>query len=99
MFDFASPTTTPFLHGYSDSSHADCPDTARSTLSYVFYYHTSILSWYSKLNSHVTTCTNHSEYAALFQAAKEAQWLAYLFTELACEPTSSIPIYLDNAGV
>ena len=48
------------VHGFADSSHADCPDTSKSTVGYVFYFGGAILSWYSKLHSYVTTCTNHS---------------------------------------
>ena len=88
------------LHGYADASHADCPDTSRSTLAYCFYYGGAILSWHSKLHTYVTTCTNHSEYAALFAAAKEAQWLVYLFEELdGGVAVTPVPIYVDNSGV
>jgi len=93
-------TDSANVHGYADSSHADCPDTSKSTLGYVFYFGGAILSWYSKLHSYVTTCTNHSEYAALFLGAKEAQWLVYLFDELdAGQPHNPIPIYVDSSGV
>ena len=88
------------VHGFADSSHADCPDTSKSTVGYVFYFGGAILSWYSKLHSYVTTCTNHSEYAALFLASKEAQWLVYLFDELdAGQMHTPIPIYVDSSGV
>ena len=53
-----------------------------------------------QLHSYVTTCTNHSEYAALFLASKEAQWLVYLFDELdAGQMHTPIPIYVDSSGV
>jgi hypothetical protein len=48
----------------------------------------------------VTTCTNHSEYAALAQGAKEAQWMVYLFEQL--EPKvkhTPVPLFVDNSGV
>ena len=48
----------------------------------------------------VTTCTNHSEYAALAHGAKEAQWMVYLFNEL--EPHvkhTPVPLFVDNSGV
>jgi len=70
------------LHGYTDASYADCPDSSKSTIAYVFNYGGAILSWYSKLHTFVTTSTNHSEYAALTAGAKEAQWMVYLFSEL-----------------
>jgi len=48
----------------------------------------------------VTTCTNHSEYAALAQGAKEAQWLVYLFNELLPEQAHTpMPIFVDNSGI
>ena len=31
LFDFAYPSSVTGLHGYCDSSHADCPDTRHST--------------------------------------------------------------------
>jgi hypothetical protein len=89
------------LVGFSDSSHMDCPDTSRSTVAFVFFFNNCVVSWFSKLHGFVTTCTNHSEYAALFMASKEAfhliAWLRPLeeFLKLRLEPT---PIYLDNDG-
>ena len=66
----------------------------------MFYYSGAVLSWYSKLHTFVTTCTNHSEYAALFLAAKEAQWLVYLFEELETgQALTPIPIFVDSSGV
>jgi hypothetical protein len=95
-------TSQPFtgLHAYSDSSFADCPDTSRSTLAYVFLFGNAILSWYSKLNSYVTTCTNHAEYNALALCAKEAEWMLSLFNQLLPEILHSpLPILVDNSGV
>jgi hypothetical protein len=99
-FNFGTQFDVKGVHGYSDSSYADCPDTSKSTVAYTFFYDGAVLSWYSKLHTFVTTSTNHSEYAALFLAAKEAQWLVYLFQEL--EPAqqhSPLPIFVDSSGV
>ena len=55
---------------------------------------------FSKLHTFVTTCTNHSEYAALAYGAKEAQWMVYLFDAL--EPQikhTPVPLFVDNSGV
>ena len=77
-----------------------CPDTRRSTLAYIFRLDNTVLSWHSKLHTYVTSCTNHSEYAALFAAAKEAQWLVYLFQEFKLDQElTPIPIYIDSSGV
>ena len=99
-FDFSAPSSVQGLHGFSDSSHADCPDTKHSTIAYIFRLDDAVLSWFSKLHTFVTTCTNHSEYAALFSAAKEAQWLKYLFQDFKLDGTlTPIPIYVDSSGV
>lgn len=103
-FDFAAtagaPSTSHVLAGYTDSSFADCVDTGRSTLAYCFFYGSAILSWYSKLNTYVTTSTNHSEYNALALGAKEAEWLLILFSQLESERTfTPVPILVDNSGV
>jgi Reverse transcriptase (RNA-dependent DNA polymerase) len=88
------------LVGYTDSSYADCPDTGRSTLAYAFFYGQSAVSWYSKLNTYVTTCTNHSEYAALALGAKEAEWFVTLMHQLdPANPQVPVPIFVDNAGI
>ena len=86
---------------YSDSSHMDCVDSSRSTLAYLFFFYGQIVTWYSKLHGYVTTCSNHSEYAAMFQAAKEAQsiynWLVPLLSVLGTAVVP-IPIFNDNDG-
>jgi hypothetical protein len=103
IFDFSdstAPGPNPKLLGYTDSSFADCPDSGRSTLAYVFYYGHAVLSWYSKLNTYVTTCTNHSEYTALALGCKEAEWLVLLFSELDHSVKHTpLPIYVDNSGI
>ena len=75
-------------------------NTSKSTIGYVFFYESCAISWFSKLHTFVTTCTNHSEYAALAQGAKEAQWLVYLFDELEHKAKHTpVPIFVDNTGV
>ena len=98
-YNFGSDSKHSLL-GYTDSSFADCVDSGRSTLAYVFFYGQAILSWFSKLNTYVTTCTNHSEYCALAHGAKEAEWLVLLFKSF--EPDivhTPIPLLVDNSGV
>ena len=50
-FDFRNYTGVHGLHGYTDASYADCPDTSRSTIGYLFFYGHAVLSWSSKLHS------------------------------------------------
>ena len=102
LYDFSSASEVQGLHGFTDASYADCPDSSKSTLGYVFYYDSAPISWYSKLHSFVTTSTNHSEYAALALGAKEAYWLAQLFQEIDPSPPKPllpVPVYGDSSGV
>ena len=97
VFDGAAPPVV----AYSDSSHMDCVDSSRSTLAYLFFFYGQVVTWYSKLHTFVTTCSNHSEYAAMFQAAKEAQsiynWLIPLLSVLGAA-VIPVPIFNDNDG-
>ena len=87
------------VYGYYDASHADCPDTMRSTLAYVFFFEKCPISWHTKLHSLITTSTNHSEYCAAAKAAKEAKWFDKMLNELgfasACRP---IDLFSDSKG-
>jgi len=56
-YNFAE-SKVPGLHGFTDASYADCPDTGKSTIGYAFFYGGAVLSWFSKLHTYVTTCTN-----------------------------------------
>ena len=100
LYDFTGDHKHQALHGFTDSSFADCVDTGRSTLAYVFFFGPAIISWYSKLNSYVTTCTNHSEYSALSLGSKEAEWLVTLYQQLDEEQKHTpVPLYVDNSGI
>ena len=43
-YDFGKVPKVQGLHGYTDASYADCPDTSKSTVAYVFFYGGAILS-------------------------------------------------------
>jgi hypothetical protein len=75
-YDFsASAKFKKGVYDYYDESHADCPDTLKSTLAYVFYFEGCPITWNSKLHSLITTSTDHSEYCAAAKAGSEAKWL------------------------
>jgi len=56
-FNFGGKAFMNCLHAFADASFADCRDTGRSTVGYVFFYSGAVLSWHSKLHSLVTTST------------------------------------------
>ena len=87
------------IHGYYDASHADCPDSMKSTLAYVFFLGPCPISWNTKLHSVITTSTNHSEYCAAAKAAREAKYLEKIAVELGMsELVRPIHLYSDSKG-
>ena len=101
-YDFSPATSASVktgLYGYYDAAHADCPDTMKSTLAYVFFFEGCPVSWHSKLHTYVTTSTNHSEYCAAAKAAKEAKWWEKFFTEIGYTMfVRPIDLFSDSKG-
>jgi hypothetical protein len=101
-YDFsptAQATLKPNIYGYYDASHADCPDTMRSTMAYVFFFAGCPISWQSKLHTFVTTSTNHSEYCAASKAAREAKWLETMWQQIGFgQFVSPVNLYSDSQG-
>ena len=85
--------------GYYDAAHADCPDTLKSTLAYVFFLASCPISWHTKLHSFLTTSTNHSEYCAAAKAAREAKWWEKFMLELGFAAyVKPITLHSDSQG-
>ena len=100
VYDFGPRNASiPKAYGLYDAAHADCIDTLRSTLAYIFFLAGCPISWHTKLHTYITTSTNHSEYCAASKASSEAVWLqnVLLFLDLAdlCRP---IPLFSDSRG-
>ena len=99
VFDFSTPPPKTGAYGYYDASHADCIDTRRSTLCYIFFFEGCVITWHTKLHSYVTTSTNHSEYCAAAKAAKEAKWLENVFTSIGMVKfVRPIHLFSDSQG-
>lgn len=80
--DFSKPPPKLGLYGFFDASFADCIDTRRSTVAFVFFYGNAVISWKTKLYTFVTTSSNHSELVASALAAREAKFLLLLVSSL-----------------
>jgi hypothetical protein len=100
IFDFGnSKQVKTGVYGYYDASHADCPDTRKSTLAHVFFFEGCPIMWHTKLHSLVTTSTNHSEYCAAAKAGREAKWLETLFSSVGLETfVHPIDLFSDSKG-
>jgi hypothetical protein len=71
------------LHGYSDASGASDPDDRCSTSGYIYFYYNAPIAWGSRKQTYaVALSTMESEYLALTEAAKEAQFLRRLLASI-----------------
>ena len=87
------------IHGYSDSDHAGCTETRKSTSGYVFLACGGAVSWRSKKQTSVATSSCEAEYIASCLASKEAIWLTRLQSDLIERPVDNpLPISIDNEG-
>ena len=93
--DFSRDSLRRGLYGYFDASFADCIDTRRSTVAFVFFYGPAPVSWRTKLYSFVTTSSNHSELVASAMAAREAKFLFLLVNSLHLDTSPALrPVQL-----
>ena len=102
IYDFspsAASTKKTGFYGYYDASHADCPDTMKSTLAYLFFFEGCAISWNSKLHTVITTSTNHSEYCAAAKAVKEAKSIEKVAIEVGMSRyVHPIDLFSDSRG-
>ena len=84
------------MTGFTDSDHASCQLTRKSTTGYVFLNQGGAIQWQSKLQQSSTALSStEAEYVAASQAAQEALWLLKLKLS-AGETGSPITIHGDN---
>ena len=88
---FPHPFTT-----YSNSDHAGCIDTRRSTSGYVIKIGTGAVSWSSKKQVTVALSSTKAEYIASVAAGKEIIWMRTLFKELHFDVKNPSPMMMDN---
>jgi len=86
------------LVGFSDSSHADCPDTARLTMGYCFSVGGAIFTWSSHCQKTVSNSSCEAEYIALSEASREALWLCQFLREIHLLKQSPTILLCDNNG-
>lgn len=93
---FLSSSSSLFLHGYSDSDWAGCPDSRRSISGYCFFLGDSLITWRSKKQSTVARSSSEAEYRALAAATCEMQWLHFLLADLQIPCVKQAVLYCDN---
>ena len=98
-YSFREPGAEQGFNGCFDAAHADCPDSYKSTMAYIFFFNKCAVSWRTKLHTFVTTSTNHSEYCASAKACREAKWLDSLCMEMNfLTYARPIPLLSDSQG-
>ena len=86
------------LVGFSDSSYADCPDTARSTMGYCFSVGGAVFTWSSRRQKTVSNSSCEAKYIALSEASREALWLRQFLREVHLLKPAPTVILCDNNG-
>jgi len=84
--------------GYTDSAHADCLDSRKSTSGYMFFLWNGPISWSSKRQQCVSTSSAEAEYVGECSAAKEVTFLVQALKEVGYEGSDTNPttILADN---
>jgi hypothetical protein len=84
---------------YMDADWADCPDTRRSTSSYVVFLDDNLVSWSSKHQNIISRSSTEAEYRIVANGMAEACWLYQLLQELHAPLSKSTLVYCDNINV
>jgi hypothetical protein len=84
--------------GYSDSDFAECVDSRKSTLGYIFLLARGAISWRSNKQTIVATSTMEAEFIACYEATTQALWLRNFVggLKIADSIARSIKIFYDN---
>jgi hypothetical protein len=99
LYDFseANANRNTGQYGYYDAAFADCPDTRRSTMGHVIYWDGCPVAWVSRLNSSVTTSTNHSEYCAGATCCRECAFQGNIAVEMGLKEPN-FKLWSDSKG-
>jgi len=86
------------LVSFSNSSHADCPDTACLTMGYCFSVGGAVFTWLSHQQKTVSNSSCEAEYIALSEASREALWLHQFLREVHILKPGPSVLLCDNNG-
>ena len=86
--------------GYSDSDHAGCMDSRKSTSGYVFMLAGGAVSWRSAKQTLVATSTMEAKFVSCFEATSHGVWLKSFMSGLRIVDSISRPLrlYCDNSA-
>jgi hypothetical protein len=81
--------------GFSDSDHAQCPDTRSSTSGYTFIHSGGAVSWASKKQPVIARSSAEAELVALDLCSREGKWIRKLERTLRFQEGPT-PLHEDN---
>ena len=84
------------LRAFFDANWAEDPTDRRSTTGYCFLLGSSLISWWSKKQTHVVCSSTEAEYRAFANTTSELFWLRWLFKDLGVSTFFATPLYCDN---
>ena len=85
------------VFGYCDSDFAARPEDRKSRSVFIFFFHLTPISVFSKLQSVVANSTVEAEIIAANEATREAEAIRSVLVDMGYAP-GTIPILEDNSG-
>jgi hypothetical protein len=93
-----SRSSSSLLSAYSDFDWAGCVDDRRSTVSFLVFFGSNLVSWSSRKQATISRSSTKSKYKVLANATVELIWLQFLH-ELGMPAQCHAPIlWFDNLG-
>ena len=93
---FYSAQSLLILRAFSVADWVGDPTDRRSTTGYCFLLGSSLISWRSKKQTHMTRSSTEAEYRALVDTTSKLLWLRWLLKDLGMSTSSATPLYCDN---
>ncbi len=84
------------LWGYIDSDWAGCPDSCRSTSSFVFMLNGAAISWLSKRQPTVALSSAEAEFISASAMVQEVIFLRKFLENLGFPQTAPTQVFADN---
>lgn len=86
------------LKGYFDAAYMDNTFDRHSTIGYMFFYKSSLISWASKKQHTIALSTTEAEYLAGTEATKEAIWITSFLKGVGDPVNTTTQLLGDNQG-
>ena len=84
------------LRAYSDSDHAGCHSTRRSTGGFCTFLGNNLISWSSRKQPTVAKSSTEAEYRAMSDTASEITWIVNLLKDLGVPQPQLPELFCDN---